>query len=120
MGLLPLLAVLMLVLVGCGGGSQTSYTPTLLPIATFTPALPMATPTVTPTPSPTPMPTQVPPTPTPTSIPTPTATATLLPVRRQLEWPIDVGTSHFGALGNKLEGFSGAWIRPLPGRFIGG
>jgi hypothetical protein len=37
-----------------------------------------------------------------------------------LEWPIDVGTSHFGALGNKLEGFSGAWIRPHPGRFIWG
>ena len=31
-----------------------------------------------------------------------------------------MGTSHVGALGNDLEGFSGAWIRPLPGRFVWG
>ena len=53
----------------------------------------------------------------PTSTPT---TNLLLSVQRQLEWPIDVGTSHFGALGNELDGFSGAWVRPLPGRFIWG
>ena len=37
-----------------------------------------------------------------------------------LKWPSDVGTSHFGTLGNKLEGFSGAWIRPHPGPFVWG
>ena len=31
-----------------------------------------------------------------------------------------MGTSHFGALGNYLEGFSGAWIRPHPGPFVWG
>jgi hypothetical protein len=55
------------------------------------------------------------------SYPTPTPTTKLLlSVQRQLEWPTDVGTSHFGALGNELDGFSGAWVRPLPGRFIWG
>ena len=37
-----------------------------------------------------------------------------------LKWPSDVGASHFGTLGNKLEGFSGAWIRPHPGPFVWG
>ena len=60
---------------------------------------------------------------TPTATPKPTSqpsSSSILPVRPELEWPIDVGTNHFGALGNKLEGFPGAWIRPLPGRFIWG
>ncbi len=142
--LLLLLPALML-LVACGGGSQSADTPT--PIATQVPS--MATPTpvakavATPTPSPTATFTPVPPvfntpvpdaaavptytptqpptpTPVPTLIPTHTPTTTVLPPRRQLEWPIDVGTSHFGALGNTLEEFPGAWIRPLPGRFIWG
>jgi hypothetical protein len=81
--LLP--AVFMLLLAGCGRGSQL---------------LPAATPTATSSPISKSTPTRIP-------------TVTLLPpVGRQLEWPIDVGTSHFGALGNKLDGFSGAWIRP--------
>ncbi len=37
-----------------------------------------------------------------------------------LKWPSDVGTSHFGTLGNKLERLSGAWIRPHPGPFVWG
>ena len=55
------------------------------------------------------------------SSPTPMPTTNLLlSAQRQLEWPTDVGTSHFGALGNELDGFAGAWVRPLPGRFIWG
>ena len=42
------------------------------------------------------------------------------PMQQQLTWPIDVGTNHFGALGNTLDGVDGGWIRPLPGRFIWG
>ena len=55
------------------------------------------------------------------SSPTPMPTTNLLlSAQRQLEWPTDVGTSHFGALGNELDEFAGAWVRPLPGRFIWG
>ena len=100
---------------------QAAPTAISTPTPTVTP-----TPTFTATPTPTPIPTAILipepiATPGPTVIPERTPTATLSPpVRGQLEWPIDVGTSHFGALGNKMDGFSGAWIRPLPGRFIWG
>jgi hypothetical protein len=62
-----ILAVLTLLLVGCGGDNQTADTPTQLPLATAT-AVPTPTPvpTLTIVPTPTPTPTQVSPTPTPT------------------------------------------------------
>ncbi len=78
----------MLLLVACGGGSQTADTPTPeatptatpvpTPTATFTPVPPTATPTSLPTATPTITPTPTP-TPTSTSTPTPTPTNTVTP-----------------------------------------
>jgi len=40
---------------------------------------------------------------------------------RELAWPVDIGTSHFGVLGPGWRvDFAGAWIRPHPGPFIWG
>ena len=76
--LLLLPAVLLMVLVGCDGGNQSSDSPTTLTTATFTPAPPTATPIPTQVP-PTPTATlaaAIPPTPTPIPPPTPAATPT--------------------------------------------
>lgn len=53
----------------------------------------------------------------PTDAPTPTKTPS-----QPLEWPEDVGWSHFGMLvgGPDPIDFEGAWIRPHPGPFIWG
>ena len=48
------------------------------------------------------------------------STTNLPPSENPREWPEDVGSNHIGALGNSLDGVDGAWIRPLPGRFIWG
>lgn len=58
------------------------------------------------------------PIPIPVSLPISVSTSTH--VRTASERPIDVGTSHFGALGNNIEGYSGGWIRPHPGPFVWG
>ena len=81
----------MLLLAGCGGGSQPSDTPTSLPIATFTPAPPTAIPTPTHGPA---TPTATLPatrTSTPTPIPASTPTATPTPMPN----PTIVGTVRF-------------------------
>jgi hypothetical protein len=50
----------------------------------------------------------------------PTVTSAAVPT--PLEWPADVGVSHFGRLvgGREQIGFAGAWIRPHLGPFIWG
>ena len=48
------------------------------------------------------------------------STTNLPSTENQREWPEDIGSNHIGALGNSLDGVEGAWIRPLPGRFIWG
>jgi hypothetical protein len=70
-------------------------------------------------------PTATPPEPTEEAVlPAPPAEplATLVAVPTPLEWPADVGTSHFGLLvgGREQVDFAGAWIRPHPGPFIWG
>ena len=37
-----------------------------------------------------------------------------------LAWPEDVGSNHFGKLGDDISGWEGGWIRPHAGRFIWG
>ena len=60
-----------------------------------------------------------------TEVPLPTSTelppATKSPIQ-PLEWPQDVGWSHFGVLvgGTDPIDFDGAWVRPHPGPFIWG
>ena len=81
------------------------------------PPTPKPTNTLRPTPANTPQPTL---TPEPTATPTLEPTATPVPAPVPLEWPVDVGNSHFGQLGDSGPGFSGAWIRPHAGGFIWG
>ncbi|MFQ6102428.1 MAG: hypothetical protein ACE5OS_14545, partial [Anaerolineae bacterium] len=63
-------------------------------------------------------PTTMPPAPTPSTEPTAMSAAVPIP----LEWPADVGASHFGRLvgGREPVNLAGAWIRPHPGPFIWG
>jgi len=61
----------------------------------------------------------------PTEIPLPTETELPPPTEtpiQPLEWPDDVGWSHFGLLvgGPDPIDFEGAWVRPHPGPFIWG
>ena len=79
--------------------------------------VPAPEPTATPLPASAPILAQTA-TPAPTNTPRPTATP--LPAPVPLEWPPDVGASHFGQLGDSAPGFASAWIRPHPGRFIWG
>ena len=37
-----------------------------------------------------------------------------------LAWPANVGSNHFGKLGDNVSGWEGGWIRPHAGRFIWG
>ena len=85
--MLPILGLLMLLLISCGGGAEP--TATLQPTFTPTPV-----PTLTSTPRPTPTPVIVEPTPTPraTATPSPTATSTPLPTATPEPTPTMVPT----------------------------
>jgi len=112
---IALLTTALLLTASCSDGSDTKATQVITPAPTSTVAEHTPTPT-----KPPPTTSQTPAEVAPESIPIIAPTTTLLTVPPQLEWPIGVGTNHFGALGNQIEGFSGAWVRPLPGRFIWG
>ena len=106
--------------------ATVAATATAAPTSTLDPTpVPTSISTTTATPAPTPAPTLAPtntpePTPTRQATSTPMPTATLVPAPVPLAWPSDVGTSHFGQLGDSSPGFPGAWIRPHAGRFIWG
>ena len=79
------------------------------------------------TPAAGPPPTEAPSLPTPAPEPTATVTpagptATTVAALMPLEWPADVGASHFGLLvgGRERVDLEGVWIRPHPGPFIWG